>query len=129
VSQGGDLRAFMMKVGKDQASTATRAISLRVLSGVVLRTPVDTGRARANWQVDVGAGKSGEVEAEDKGGGGTITAGGSVIARQRDFQQVALTNNLPYIEKLEGGSSKQAPGPASIVGMTLVGLGLTPGSE
>lgn len=119
----------MVKATREQASLATRAISLRVLSGVVLRTPVDTGRARANWQVAIGAGRSGEVESEDKGGGSTITAGGQTIAGQKGFDQVALTNNLPYIGKLEDGSSKQAPGPASIVGMTLAGLGLNPGRE
>lgn len=122
---GKDIRAFATRATTDQSSKVTRAIGLRVLTGVVLRTPVDTGRARANWQADVGSGKNGEVDAEDKGGAGTIAAGAGVIGKQKGFEPLALTNNLPYIGDLEDGSSKQAP--SGMVAETLADMGLSPG--
>jgi len=124
---GADIRRFMAGASREQASVATRAVSLRVLSGVVLRTPVDTGRARANWQASVGQGGRGEVDAEDKGGGATIERGAAAIGQQRGFEQVVLENNLPYIGKLEDGSSRQAPD--GMVANTLAALGLNPGRE
>jgi len=124
---GADIRRFMLGASREQASLATRAVSLRVLSGVVLRTPVDTGRARANWQASVGQGGRGEVDAEDKGGGATIERGAAAIGRQRGFEQVVLENNLPYIGKLEDGSSRQAPD--GMTANTLAALGLNPGRE
>lgn len=127
MSQGSDIRAFMARASREQVGTVTRGLGLRVLAGVVLRTPVDTGRARGNWQTAIGPGKTGEVNTEDKGGASTINEGSATIARQRDFQPITLTNNVPYINKLDEGSSKQAP--EGMVDLTLAGLGLAPGRE
>lgn len=121
-SYGREFRATLAAASKDQASLMTRALGLRILSGVVQRTPVDTGRARANWQVSLGRGSSGEVDAEDKAGSSTIAAGNSVIAQQRGLTAITLENNLPYIGKLEDGSSAQAP--EGMTALTLAALGL-----
>uniref|UniRef100_A0A6M3JNS9 Putative tail protein n=1 Tax=viral metagenome TaxID=1070528 RepID=A0A6M3JNS9_9ZZZZ len=98
-----------------------KKIVFEVLRGVVGRTPVDTGRARGNWQVSIGAPKDGEVETKEKGprgeapqagGGGVFGAGRTelgALPRGRPFQVVFITNNVPYIVRLEEGWSKQAP--------------------
>ena len=95
-------------------------VSLEVLRRLVMRTPVDTGAARANWQVELGVIPSGHVNATDRSGSPTISRGSSIIARLRVGQTVYIVNNLPYIIPLEyggypigpktvGGFSRQAP--------------------
>tara|TARA_R110002096_G_C14661938_1_gene728454 strand:- start:50218 stop:50616 length:399 start_codon:yes stop_codon:yes gene_type:complete len=84
-----------------------KKIALEVLVRVVKRTPVDTGRARGNWQVGVGTIPSGNSSA-DSTGGSTISAGLGNLATLGRNQTVFIANNLEYISFLEGGSSTQA---------------------
>lgn len=99
------------QVIEDVVGLVTRKVALSALSKLVLATPVDTGRARGNWQVDVGSVPAGELATTDKGGGVTISAGSTAIDRvkQQPYTEVNIVNNLPYIEKLNTGSSIQAP--------------------
>jgi hypothetical protein len=123
-----DLRAFEKKA-TSRMRTFRRALAMKVFSRVILRTPVDTGRARANWQTTVGAPASGTISADPDTGSnvkapnpssgsamsiGTINA---AVASVDDDQSIFLTNNLPYIEALENGHSQQSP--AGMVAMTL----------
>ena len=96
-----------------------RALILKVSSRVVLRTPVDTGRARANWQATLSAPASGIVDSEDKTGESALAAVRSESEKTRsdDDRSFFLTNNLPYIEALENGHSQQAP--AGMVAITI----------
>ena len=41
-----------------------RTMALQGLNGVIYRTPVDTGRARGNWQTTVGEPASGSVDVD-----------------------------------------------------------------
>lgn len=125
MSEGARIRDFMLNATKEQASLVTRVLSLKTLAGVVLRTPVDTGRARGNWQVNLGNPSGREVDTEDKGGTTTISEGSQKIGQQKGYTQVVLENNLPYIDKLDSGSSKQAP--QGMVAGTLASLGLSTG--
>lgn len=119
---------FFTRASREQVSLVTRRLGLSVLSGVVLRTPVDTGRARANWQVGLGLTERGTDEAAfDKAGSATIAAGGAVMAGQKGFQPISITNSVPYIGRLNDGSSQQAP--AGYVESTLAGLGLETGRD
>ena len=75
---------------------------------VVIDTPVDTGHARANWRPSINAPAIVPVTRADKTGAGTI-ARISVVAKQFKAGDVFyLTNNVPYIEQLNEGSSPQA---------------------
>lgn len=91
----------------------TRAATLQLFSDVIKSTPVDTGRARGNWQTAVGTPTSGTIEREDKIKVGRT--GGAAIAEVEQKtppgagQQTYLVNNLPYIFALEEGSSTQSP--------------------
>jgi hypothetical protein len=88
-----------------------RATLFEVSTAIIKDTPADTGRARGNWQASVGRGATGE-------GFRSISRSGEAIAIADVDQTVSvavgdlyyLTNNLPYIERLEYGWSKQAPG-------------------
>jgi hypothetical protein len=105
-----DLRQFA-DATREQIKIVPRKVALDVLRRVVMRTPVDQGRARGNWQTSVGAPVEQEIERFDKGGGQAIESGASVIEGW-DAKEVAvfIMNNVPYIQALEDGHSKsQAP--------------------
>lgn len=90
-------------------------IAMQCLRGIVLRTPVDTGRARSNWHVSIGAPDIGESEPDSVEA--TISAGTGVISGANPFGVIYISNGLPYIQALEFGHSKQAP--AGMVRLTL----------
>lgn len=86
----------------------TRAATLELFSGVIKDTPVDTGRARGNWQTSVGSPATGELDRDDKSGAQALAEAQQKIPPGAG-QVTLLTNNLPYIEALERGSSKKSP--------------------
>lgn len=105
------------KTFESNAGQLIDKVALTVHSTVVLGTPVDTGRARGNWQVEIGKAAEGTVDDPSEYGFAAATtkaraklAGNdgqsSSLRPQRD---VHITNNLPYITPLNQGHSKQAP--------------------
>lgn len=103
---------------EENANALKRKAALAVDATVVLATPVDTGRARSNWQASLGAPATGTREAYAAGTGGSTGAANAtaaqeqakrVVAGSQPEQAVHITNNLPYIGKLNDGHSAQAP--------------------
>lgn len=88
---------------------AIRGTSIALFGSIIQSTPVLTGHARANWQVSGATPASGMVSTNDTSGAATISKVTMDISSSLDFSQFTLTNNLPYITKLEYGSSAQAP--------------------
>jgi hypothetical protein len=119
-------RQFRINLGKafenetkERILTATKKVAFEVLKRVVEKTPVDTGRARGNWIVSVGAPDHSADGAEDKSSGGlaTVSREATKIKAISEPATIFVQNNLPYIEKLENGSSVQAP--AGMVAVTI----------
>ena len=100
------------EVTKLRVDVVVRKIAIDMLSRIVLRTPVDTGRARANWVVSIGVRPTLiSRDAGDPSGRTTIEKGTRILLGYQGAITTAwLTNGLPYILPLENGSSKQAPG-------------------
>ena len=93
------------------ADRLVRKVAMAADQAVVMATPVDTGRARANWLARLNAPADGETSDTDRSGGKAIKQAAGVIAGydgDRDAE-VHITNNLPYIQRLNEGSSAQAP--------------------
>lgn len=88
---------------------AAKKITMDAFSEVILKTPVDTGRARGNWQAAIGSKPAGTLEREDKSGQLAINEAAAKVAGFSLGQTLYLTNNLPYAMRLEYGYSKQAP--------------------
>lgn len=85
---------------------------------VVLATPVDTGRARANWIATIAVPANFSKTEVDPGGQTTIAQAAAVIKSYKlGSGGIFITNNVAYIVPLEEGSSQQAPN-----GMTKQGL-------
>lgn len=96
----------------DDVSKKQRAAALQALTGVVERSPVDTGAFRGNNRVSVGTRDTAyDLDATDRSGGATIQAGSSAIGgiAGAPFTVIYIQNNLVYAAELERGSSKQAP--------------------
>ena len=103
-----DISKFMDKTSKT-ADAQVRKICLDLVTGIVLKTPVDTGRARANWFTSTGSPTDNITESTDASGSSTI-AGSLGAISQATGNVLWITNNLPYIYRLEfEGWSRQAP--------------------
>lgn len=90
-------------------------------AAVVRRTPVDTGRARGNWQIGTGSCPDGVIARIDKrplGEDPGYDEKGNARAFDGKQSVVYIANNLPYIEALEDGHS-QAQAPAGMVSVTV----------
>lgn len=102
------MSAFVDRIAKKLNAEIERVCKMAVLEiDKELRrsTPVDTGHARANWIPSVGQPHRGEVE-----GMGTHAQGvAQVLAFKLGSGTLYVTNNVPYIRRLNEGSSKQAP--------------------
>ena len=87
-----------------------RRVVLESLTQIVLRTPVDTGAARANWTVNAGVVGTGSADPDrtDENGSQTIINGQNVVLRGPPVDAYVISNALPYIQRLNEGSSAQA---------------------
>lgn len=101
----------------EKVSILHRKVVMQALTGVVLKTPVDTGRARGNWQVSIGQPINEVFEGTDKIGNATIERGFSIASNIAPYEIVYISNNIYYIIYLENGSSDQAP--AGMVALTI----------
>ncbi len=84
-----------------------RRVALAADQAVVMATPVDTGRARSNWIVRIGEASSEVREAAEVGS--VLAEGQAVISQYKGGSSIHITNNLPYINRLNEGWSAQAP--------------------
>lgn len=98
---------FTEVVETDIAQLRTH-VSLDLMRGIILKTPVDTGRARGSWNVTY---SSPAPLDSVRSAGEAISSNTQNIAlkAQSPYEVVVISNSLPYIRKLENGSSKQAP--------------------
>lgn len=112
------LRAFSHRINRiglrvaDNADRMVRRVAIAVDAAVVLATPVDTGRARANWQAGIGAAPAGVLPAPASPAGGaqrSIDETRATADMYRGQGAIHITNNLAYIGKLNEGTSAQAP--------------------
>lgn len=86
---------------------AVIAVCAKASTEIIKKTPVDTGRAIGAWVATIDAIDSYIAEGirtED-----SALAQALIKAKLAVGHNFYLTNNLPYILKLEYGSSKQAP--------------------
>lgn len=102
----------------ENSDALTRRTAMAVDQAVVSGTPVDTGRAKSNWIAQLDAAPEGVIEAYSPGDLGSTEAENTqaaldqaeaVIAGYNYGSEIHITNNLPYIQRLNDGYSAQAP--------------------
>lgn len=106
---------------ENSASEAVRVMARRTLRSLVLNTKADTGKARSNWRVGVGAAPTAVIDpyspfpkgskaggaglAETANANAAIAAGNARINSVRGVSGVGLktaviiANNVPYLDK------------------------------
>ena len=109
MSQGDDIVAAIEK----EIARVTIDATLEITSELITHTPVDTGFARSSWVPSIGEpvesnlladpSEIREVAAEQNAGMAQI------LSYELDQGPVYITNQARYIERLNKGSSKQAP--------------------
>ena len=117
-----DLQRFKAK-SLEQLETVARKIAITAYRRIIMRTPVKTGKARGNWQCTIGSPAIGAWGHNAPSGGAPSQRVLAMGGAWAPLSPTAfyLTNNLPYIGRLEHGSSKQAP--AGMVAVTIAELG------
>lgn len=113
--KGKDLTQLFKQDVAQKLTEAGQKIMIDVDRSVVEKTPVDTGRAKGGWTAGSGGGGL------DPSGTATIAALTQAALSWRIGQSFVVSNNLPYIERLENGWSDQAP-----AGMLAVSFALAP---
>jgi hypothetical protein len=99
------------------AERVVAKIVLDVTANLIETTPVDTGWARANWVPAIGAAYAADLRGVSptigaiSGADVLQVAGQTAVATGYRIGQgsVFVSNNVPYITRLNDGSSSQAP--------------------
>jgi len=99
---GKQVEAVMKRIVIPVQQELVRATALRALSGIEQATPVDSGRARSNWNISSGVP---DMETSERTEPRDQT--GAINAAPAD-KTIFISNGLPYIERLNEGYSKQA---------------------
>ena len=93
---------------RESIEPTQKRVAVDLTRNLVLNTPVDTGRARANWIVTVGKPSNRTLQITDKTGSKTVAKAEKInIPAEGDL--IFISNNLPYIVYLDKGTDKMAP--------------------
>lgn len=103
-----DIARFVQKA-QGNIDLVVRKVAFDLFAQVIIMSPVDTGRFRANWQVAINSVPPGTVNAFDKTGSATLSRVQATVNQMKAGDVISLINSLPYSVKLEYGWSKQAP--------------------
>ena len=116
------VNAFNMdlnRLAKDlgiETDKVVRKVTFQLWNGITLKTPVDTGRAKGNWNMSVGRK---DTSTNDNA---TSTPQGQpakkpFLIKGSGVSVIYITNSLPYIYALEHGHSQKAS--AGMVAVTV----------
>lgn len=105
---------------KGNADKVVRQACFLAVQGVVMPSPVDTGRFRANWMFGKGQINTDTSAPPDPSGSATLGRLQAQIGQAVTGDVIYITNSLPYAQRLEMGWSKQAP--AGMVRVTMADL-------
>lgn len=105
------------KLDKEASRLAVKTAET-ILGDLVQVTPVDTSQALSNWQVNLGSPVSSSIgpyfpgekgSTQSSSANAALAEGRAALKAKRPKQAIYISNVLPYIGRLNEGSSKQAP--------------------
>lgn len=100
-----DLDAFGQAIGVAPADLA-RQVAFKLFAKIVERTPVDTGRAAASWNISINEpDRTVQAESYHNPGGAASAAQEKLTALPANgpTERIWISNNVPYILVLEHG--------------------------
>lgn len=105
------IKVFLARLNSVQGAKALLTIKRELLTRIIMKTPVKTGRARAGWFAAAEAidllvpVEGGDPQAVGKG----KSEGRVKLVLTGPNKRIISINRVPYIQRLEFGSSSQAP--------------------
>ena len=114
-----DISRFITHAGSN-IDKAVRQTVVLASQGVVMNTPVDTGRLRANWQFGQLV-PTGELSTDDTTGAATIAKIAGQVTSLKAGGECWIVNNMPYAGEIEYGYSS-VKAPQGMVRITLLNL-------
>ena len=105
-------KSFELQMKEFESMTAEKSellfkkVCFDLSNSIIMDTAVLSGAARGNWQPDINSIQNDILEVEDKSGNATVAKVASQTNNLKIGQYFTLTNNLPYILRLEYGWSK-----------------------
>lgn len=100
----------LVETAKGKTDLVVKKVMLETFSKVIYKSPVRSGRFRANWIIGYSSPDRTTSLNTDKSGTGTIGQIASEITGAKlDGKSIYLTNSLVYSLSLENGNSKQSP--------------------
>lgn len=114
-----DLANSMDKLSKNinkAANDASIQVALTIVGELAYKTPVDSSKALSSWFVTLGTpsgvvGKAHYVgefgSTKNMSAAETLAAAKKVLSNKKAGQVIYITNNQPYIKRLNEGYSKQ----------------------
>lgn len=94
---------------KSDIMSVVRMVSLELFTRIILRSPVDTGRFRANWAIGYGQPNFAVTDKTDKEGTSAIAAASAGVLSMPIGGIIYMTNSLPYAASLEYGLYPDPP--------------------
>lgn len=94
----------------EDVETVTRAVFLELFTSIIKDTPVLTGRLRGNWQTTRTVEANQIIERTD--GSAAISEAFNTVNKPDLYY---LTNNLPYVERIEFDGWSKVKAPAGMV--------------
>lgn len=112
-------KLFQEKV-VDIAIRRQKGTAMAIYGQLIENTPVDTSRAKSNWWMDENV--SVTIREPDDGAAGAAQADTILKTKLKLDSTLYISNNLPYIQRLNDGWSKeQQPIPGWVEGAVQVG--------
>jgi len=106
-----DIRATVSAV-ETAAARVIKRIGFEIGNELKRTTPIDTSWARANWLTSIGrpvTAPAGSRESVGIASGAQSAGEARLLVYNVNQGDVWISNNVPYIQKLNEGHSKQAP--------------------
>jgi len=113
-----ELKNFTNKA-EENSEKIFRATAISLFGRIIKRTPVDSGRLKGNWQVDVNQPATGNVDNIDTTPIKAMSGGSAIkiqagIGKPSLSDTIYMVNNLSYAKTIERGrignkGSNQAP--------------------
>jgi len=114
-----DLSRFKNK-SMEAVKLRIKRITFEAFYRIIMRTAVDTGRARANWMPSIGAmSTTYELETFDKSGRKATARARRTVEGWDCTGSIFITNNLSYILGLEYSDPGSNQSPAGMVRITV----------
>lgn len=109
-------RDFIINALRDFTGKAVVAVGLDIVANLREDTPRDTGWARANWIGSKGRDNPGLANPEGRPSSADVVAAraasaageAEIISYGLEDGPLFISNNVPYIQQLNSGSSRQA---------------------